>query len=175
MTDSTLPDAVRRELESHDAFEPADDGYRLTTTVFDATVTAEAADGERDGRFAVVVTLPTLDAAAADPVAAVVEDDWFETLERRLRDVFTVARTSTHDDPVVDRIDDEVRVTLAFTAWNAREGVEDAKALVEFVEGTYAQGIVPGYEYRGAAATLLENAQSRGQEASEGERGGMPM
>jgi hypothetical protein len=174
MTD--LPAAVERELESHDAFVATDEGYDLTTTVFETTVTATDAEGKRDGEFRVVVDLPSLDAAVADEaVAPVVEDGWLETLERRLEDTFTVAHTSTHDDPVVDREGETVRVTLEYVAWDAAEGVEDAKALVEYVEGTYAQGIIPGYEYRGPAATLLENAQNHGQEASEGDSGGMPM
>ena len=179
MTD--LPDPVAYELESHDAFVPLEDGdgYDLETTVFDATVTADDAEGKRDGEFRVTVTLPTLDAAVAgETVAPVVEDGWFETLERRLEDTFTVAQTSTHDDPAVDRGDDSVTVTLEYVAWDAGEGVDDAKALIEFVEGTYAQGIIPGYEYQGAAATLLENAQNRGQQAADSEgnnSGGMPM
>ncbi|QFU82717.1 DUF5813 family protein [Natronorubrum aibiense] len=176
MTD--LPAAVARELEAHDAFASANDtaDYALTTTVFDATVTAVEAEGKRDGRFRVTVTLPTLDAAVAgETVASVVEDGWFETLERRLEDTYTVAQTSTHEAPIVERESDDVTVTLEYVAWNATEGVADAKALIEYVEGTYAQGLIPGYEYRGRAATLLENAQSRGQQAADGDRGGMPM
>ncbi|MDG5758110.1 DUF5813 family protein [Natronococcus sp. A-GB1] len=175
---SELPQPVERELESHDAFDALEDGYELTTTVFETTVDATEADGKRDGRFRVIVHLPTLDAAVGDEtVAPVVEDGWFETLERRLEDTFTVARTSTHEEPTVERDGETVRVTLEFVAWDAREGVEDAKALIEYVEGTYAQGLIPGYVYRGPAATLLESAQSRGQEAAEGdgESGGMPM
>ena len=172
-----LPAPVGRALESHDAFDRADGGYALTTTVFETTVTAADAEGKRDGRFRVTVSLPTLDAAVADEhVADVVEDGWFETLERRLEDVFTVAHTDTHDEPVVERDAEEVQVHLEYTAWDAAEGVEDAKALIEFVEGTYAQGIIPGYEYQGEAATLLENAQNRGQQAADdGNSGGMPM
>ncbi|WP_126662689.1 DUF5813 family protein [Haloterrigena salifodinae] len=179
MTD--LPDPVARELESHDAFVPREDGagYDLETTVFDATVTADDAEGKRDGEFHITVTLPTLDAAVADEtVASVVEDGWFETLERRLEDTFTVAHTSTHEGPAVDRSAATVTVTLEYIAWDAAEGVEDAKALIEFVEGTFAQGIIPGYEYQGAAATLLENAQNRGQQAADsndGSSGGMPL
>ncbi|QLG50392.1 DUF5813 family protein [Natrinema halophilum] len=174
MTD--LPGPIERELESHGAFTRTGGDYDLTTTVFETTVTADDAEGKRDGRFSVTVVLPSLDAAVADEiVAGVVEDGWFETLERRLQDVFGVAQTSTHAEPAVERDDDEVRVRLEYTAWDAAEGVEDAKALIEFVEGTYAQGIIPGYEYRGPAATLLENAQNRGRQATDDDDGGMPM
>ncbi|MGQ3411913.1 DUF5813 family protein [Natrinema sp. LN54] len=175
---SDLPDSIARELESHDAFDRTDDGYALATTVFDTTITADDAEGKRDGRFRVTVFLPTLDAAVADEVVAdPVENGWFETLERRLEDVFTVAQTSTHDEPVVERDANEVRVRLEYTAWDAGEGVTDAKALIEFVEGTFAQGIIPGYDYQGEAATLLENAQDRGQQAADGDgsSGGMPL
>lgn len=127
---TAFPDPVARELEAHDAFEPADnDTYRLTTTVFEATVIASDAEGKRDGEFTVTVSLPTLDAAVAnEAVASVVEDGWFETLERRLEDVFSVAHTGTHDDPIVERDTESVTVTLEYLAWDAAEGVEDAKA-----------------------------------------------
>ncbi|NKE34355.1 hypothetical protein GWG54_00725 [Natronococcus sp. JC468] len=174
---SELPRSVEREFEGHDAFAESEDGYELTTTVFEATATASDAEGDGDGRFRVTVSLPALDAAVADEtVAQVVEDGWFETLERRLADAFTVAHTNAREEPTVDRDGETVRVTLEYVARDAAEGVADAKALVEYVEGTYAQGLIPGYEYRGPAATLLENAQSRGREAAEdGERGGTPM
>ncbi|ELY89939.1 DUF5813 family protein [Natrialba taiwanensis] len=163
---TTLPDSIDRELAAHEDFEAVDDDrYALTTTVFDAIVTAADATGKRDGRVTITVTLPMLDAAVAgETVAPVVEDGWFETLERRLEDAFTVAQTDTHDEPQIDRDADTVTVVLEFTAWDARDGVEDAKALIEFIEGTFAQGIVPGYEYGGPAATLLESAQDRGQQ-----------
>ncbi|GAB3020911.1 DUF5813 family protein [Natronobiforma cellulositropha] len=164
MTETSLPDAVERALDAHEAFERVDDGYALSTSVFETTVTATPADEPKDGRVRVSVTLPTLDAAVeGETVAPVVEDGWFETLERRLVDVFTVAKTETYEAPVVERTGRTVTVVLTYDAWDAKTGVADAKALAEFVEGTFAQGIIPGYTYRGPARELLENAQSRGQ------------
>ena len=172
--DSSLPEVVERALADHEAFKQVDGGYALTTTVFDARVDAEPGDGDRDGEFVVTVRLPGLDAAVAgETVASVVEDDWTDTFERRLGDIFSVARTGTHDEPTVDRTPSELRVILEYTAWDADDGVADAKTLVEYVEGTYAQGLIPGYEYRGEAATLLETAQSRGQQAADGD--GTPL
>ncbi|WP_439027471.1 DUF5813 family protein [Haloarchaeobius sp. DT45] len=175
---SEIPVAVERALDRHDAFTAADSGYVLDTTVFEALVTATDGEGKRDGEFVVTVWLPTLDAAVTgETVHEVVEDGWFETLELRLEDTFDVATTTTHDPPEVTRTDDEVVVELSYVAWNASEGVEDAKTLVEFVEGTYAQGIVPGYEYGGPAAELLQSAVQNSENAVNGggSSGGPPL
>ncbi|MCU4753657.1 DUF5813 family protein [Halobacteria archaeon AArc-curdl1] len=168
-----LPEAMRVAFDSHDAFARADDsneadgGYRLETTVFETAITAGPAEGKRDGEISVTITLPTLDAASEDHVAPVVEEGWFDTFERRLEDVFTVADTGTHELPTIEYDADagDVRVTLEYVSWDGRTGVEDAKALIEYVEGTYAQGLVPGYTYRGPAETLLTNAQQSGDAA----------
>ncbi|WP_247731600.1 DUF5813 family protein [Halovivax limisalsi] len=173
MTDETLPDDVATALSAHDAFEPAADGYALSTTVFDVRVTATETAGDRAGEFTVEVSLPTLSAAVVGEVADVVETDWVETFERRIADAFSVANAGTHDDPAVERSGDTLSVRLTYEAWDATEGVEDAKALAEFVEGTYAQGLIPGYEYRGAANTLRANAHERGGTAAE--EGGTPL
>ncbi|MCU4972620.1 DUF5813 family protein [Halobacteria archaeon AArc-m2/3/4] len=173
----TFPDSVERALEDHDAFAPIGDEadepvYELTTTVFETAITATDAEDPRDGTVHVTVTVPTLDAAVAnEPVADVVEDGWFETFERRLEDTFGVTNLRSHEEPAIERDDREVRVHLEYVAWDADEGVADAKTLIEYVEGTYAQGIVPGYEYRGPAGELLENAQQRGQQAANGAGG----
>ncbi|MCU4924534.1 DUF5813 family protein [Halobacteria archaeon AArc-dxtr1] len=168
MTDQLNP--VERALDAHDAFERTDAGYDLRTTVFETTV-APANTGE--SALSVTVSLPSLSAATVDDVAPVVADDWFETLERRLADVFSVASPVAHDEPTLERQDDEVRVRLTYTASGPASGVSDAKALIEYVEGTYAQGVIPGYEYRGPAETLLANAKNRGNERA-GDTGPQP-
>ncbi len=158
----SIPGPIEDALEAHEAFVQTEDGYALETTVFETAVTAIQAEGPRDGVIRVTVRLPTLDAATTDPVASIVEDDWFQTLERRLADVFSVAHTTRHEEPRLERNGEEVRVSLEYVTWNAGEGVDDAKTLIEYVEGTFAQGLIPGYDYRGEAATLLENAQAAG-------------
>ncbi|WP_435333701.1 DUF5813 family protein [Haloarchaeobius sp. TZWWS8] len=163
-----MPPAVRTAFERHDAFSAVDSGFELETTVFDAVASASEAEGERDGQFHVEVRVPTLDAAVADEtVHEVVEDGWFETLELRLEDAFDVATTTSHEPPIVTRDGEEVVVELDYVAWTARDGVADAKAVAEFVEGTYAQGIIPGYEYRGPAARLLQDAMQHGEQAAD--------
>lgn len=177
-----MPVDVRSAFERHDAFEPLDeDQFALETTAFDVAVTATPADDGRAGAFEVSMPVPTLSASVADPgdVAPVVEDGWFETFERRLADAFDVAKTSDGEDPVLERGDDVVAVTLRFASRDAGDGVADAKALAEYVEGTFVQGLIPGYDYVGAAAELrgaaAANAGSGDDSDSDSDRTGTPL
>jgi len=45
---------------------------------------------------------------------------------------------------------------------NERRGVDDAGALIDFVEGTYVQGVIPGYEYTAPVSDLLSAARQQG-------------
>jgi len=164
---------VRNAFASHDAFEPTDGGFEYVKTSFDATVSVERSD-DVDGtpyRVEVTVRVPTLDAVVAgETVADVVEDGWYETFERRMEDAFDVAR-SDGDPPAVERDaeNESIVVELSFETRDVRRAVEDAAALVEYVEGTYVQGVIPGYDYRDPVAGLLDRAR---QAAEEPDRGG---
>jgi hypothetical protein len=176
----TIPDAVAGAFARHEAFTATGEGdgsagtegsFALESTAFDVRATASAVASERAGRFRLVVTVPTLSACVTDPsaVADVVEDGWFETLERRLGDAYDVAKTSVEGEPTLDRGAESVRVAFAFEPWQADTGVSDAKALAEYVEGTFLQGLIPGYEYVGVAAELQAAAT---QTTSDGDRDG---
>jgi hypothetical protein len=153
---------------THDAYESADDGYVLTTTPFDGRVVAE------DELYRATVMMPTLDAATDEPVDEVVEDGWFETLSLRLED----AGSATHadievSDPTVERRDEAVFVEWTVSLGDATRAAEAAKALIEYAEGTYVEGIVPGYSYQSPVADLIARARTEGD--GEGERGPMPL
>jgi hypothetical protein len=151
-------DRAVRAFRAHDSFERVADGrYEHVTTAFDAEVAAGAADGRI--RFDVTVRAPTLNAVTDDDVAAVVEDGWYDTFELRVADVGGVTATDRDLDPRVRRADDEVVVEMAYRDLDARRGVDDASALVNFVEGTYVQGIIPGYDYRPPVTEILSRAQ----------------
>lgn len=154
-----LPDRVRRAFADHGSFEPAADGvWTAETTPFDGEVRAEpAADGRT--RFVVTVRVPTLSAVTTDEVADVVEEGWTETFELRVVDVGGVTRKEREFDPTVTIGDAEIRVTFELTDINERRGVDDAGALVNFVEGTYVQGVIPGYEYTEPVTDLLSAAR----------------
>ncbi|TKX73892.1 hypothetical protein EXE46_11975 [Halorubrum sp. GN11_10-6_MGM] len=162
-TDATeaLPEGVRRAFADHGSFERDGDGWVSTTTAFDGRVRAEPADGGRV-RLAVTVRVPTLSAVTADEVADVVEDGWADTFERRAVDVGGVTRADREFDPVVEREGDEIAVAYALTDINERRGVDDAGALIDFVEGTYVQGVIPGYEYTDPVSGLLSAARQQG-------------
>ncbi|WP_337681002.1 DUF5813 family protein [Halorubrum lacusprofundi] len=157
-----LPDRVRRAFADHGSFEPVDEGVWVAeTTPFDAEVRAEPA---ADGRihFVVTVRVPTLSATAADEVADVVEEGWIETFELRVVDVGGVTRGDHEFDPTVAVAADEITVDFELTEINERRGVDDAGALINFVEGTYVQGVIPGYEYTEPLDGLLSAARQQG-------------
>ncbi|WP_257298189.1 DUF5813 family protein [Haloarchaeobius sp. FL176] len=157
-----LPESAERAFDRHDAFTPVDDGYDLTTTPFDVRATATSKE-DAGTAFEVTVRLPTLDTVVADEtVPPVVEDGWFETLELRLEDSFDPAKTVDHDEPAVERRAGAVVATFTYRSGRAKTGVADAKVLAEFVEGTYVQGLIPGYDYEEPAADLLATATNGG-------------
>jgi len=167
-----MPGEARDAFEAHDAFAPADGGYRLTTTVFDTEVTASERDDYATD-FGVRVEVPTLRSAAEDgEVGDAVQSGWLDTLERRLEDAPMATRAAVDLDGFdVTTADGTVAVTYAFAFGDAAGAVEVAKTFVEYVEGTYVEGVVPGYDY-GEPVTDLLSAASTGE---DGERGGTPL
>lgn len=159
---SQLPGRVRRAFAGHDSFERvAETRFRSTTAYFDAAVDAEPTE-DRGIRFDVTVRVPVLSAVTEGHVADVVEDGWYETFERRVVDVGGVTRIDRDLNPEVHRDASEAVVELSLTDSNERRGVDDAGALIDFVEGTYVQGIIPGYEYTEPVASVLSKARRQG-------------
>ncbi|MFB6227676.1 MAG: DUF5813 family protein [Halobacteriales archaeon] len=165
-----LLESAERSLAGHGAFEKRGEEYAVTTTPFDATVRVDAA-GEMLF-YEVSVSVPTLDATVeAEEVAPVVQEGWFETFERRIEHPGGTTRVDPGPPLVTLNLEsDEVHVEIGFETTAPARGTEDAKALVDFVEGTYVQGIVPGYEYRDPVAGLIQQAEDRSEGA-----GGPPL
>ena len=165
MTD--VPDAVADVFESRETFVPSGGGYVVETTSFTGHVTAS--EGEKwKTNYEVTVRAPTLQAATADEVGDAVRDGWFETFERRLEYAPKATRVAVDlDEYTVEYDDEEVVVTYRFSLGGEREAADVAKAFVEYVEG-----IIPGYDYVGIVADLMDSASTGG---SEGNRGGTPL
>ncbi|GGL50395.1 DUF5813 family protein [Halocalculus aciditolerans] len=156
---------VTAEFESHGKFAERGEGFEPTTNDWDAVVTVDG------GTVTVAVTVPTLDAVVEeDVVAGVVEDGWFETFELRVEDVEGVTYAET-GEPTVERDAAEVTVT---TTLDARPGnaPDDALAVVNYVEGTWFEGIIPGYDYVEPVQAMRERAS---QNASETGTQGTPL
>ncbi|SHG76643.1 DUF5813 family protein [Halobaculum gomorrense] len=173
--DSALPGRVRRAARDHDAVDagaPDDPPHpnatlAVTSTPFEAAVAVAEAD---DGRvaFDVTVSVPTLSAVAAEEVADVVEDGWLDTFERRIAIIGDVTAAGHDLDPAVERRGDEVTVTESLRDVNERRGLNDAVAVVDFVEGTYVQGVIPGYEYGEPVTGLIGRARAAGGDEGTG-------
>ncbi|WP_049937116.1 DUF5813 family protein [Haloplanus natans] len=151
-----------RAFRDHGGFERAGDcRFESTTTTFDAVVDAVDSEGRID--YAVRVRVPSLSAAVDGDVAAVVEEGWLETFELRVGDVDGVVRGDHDFDPAVDLTAGEVVVEFGFTDIDERRGVDDAAAIINYVEGTYVQGIIPGYDYVEPVDGLVDRARQAGE------------
>jgi len=165
------PEKVRDAAVARDALEPAGDGYRVTTTRFDARVTAAPSPtNDWATAFTTVVEVPTLAAAVDGEVGESVQDGWLDTLERRLGEASKATRASVDPSLSVEIAGDTVTVTYEFEFGSGARGLDIAKTFVEYVEGTYVEGVVPGYDYRPPVSDLLSQA---GQ--GTGDRGGTPL
>lgn len=170
MSGSDAAERARRAAEAEEAFEERTDGeYAIAKTVFDASVSV-ATDGDA-ATFAVTVRVPMLDAVTDDRVAPVVEDGWFDTFTLRVEDVDGALRGGDDVDIGVDREGREAVVSAEITDLDAKRGTADAVAVVDYVEGTYVEGIIPGYDYTEPVTHLIQRAA----DAAGGSRGGTPL
>ncbi|USZ67622.1 DUF5813 family protein [Halorussus salilacus] len=177
MTDETVDRAFRQ----HPSFEKSGEAeFEYTATPFEGVVTvsdSEDADDDATREYRVVVRAPVLDAVVeGETVAEVVRSGWFETLERRLADAHTVTRTESASPPDIRRAGEEVVVVVTFAREDPEYAAEDAQAVVDYVEGTWVQGIIPGYDYREPAAGLLERAtENYDDDGQTGPSGAPPL
>ncbi|WP_299237450.1 DUF5813 family protein [Natronomonas sp.] len=160
--DTALPERAARPFERHDAFERNGEWFEVTTTRFDGRASAEPAAG-RAIAYTVEVRAPMLSAAVEGSVGPAVEDGWFETYERRLEDAPMAVRgeLSLSEQRVVEETGDAVAV-FGFELENADRAPDVIKAIAEYVEGTYVEGVVPGYDYVPPVSSLLSRAMRTG-------------
>lgn len=169
-----LPERAVQAFESHDAFERADGKwFSVTTTRFDGRVTAQETD-DWALTYTLEVRAPMLSTATEGPVGDAVEEGWFDTYELRLEDATMPVREDVDlsDQRVFEEAGDAVAI-FEFEWGNADRAPDIVKAIAEFVEGTYVEGVVPGYEYGPPVSDILSSArQSSGE---DGDRGPMPL
>lgn len=161
------------KFDRHGAYSSEDGEYVLETTKFDSRVTATETDSEADSntRYTLTVLAPTLDSAVEEDVGPSLLDGWFETFERRLEDApMAVRGTVELDDYSVHPDNDDAVATLSFRFKNknVNRAPDVAKAMAEYVEGTYVEGIVPGYTYQPPISEMLDSARQGDNEESSG-------
>jgi hypothetical protein len=173
-----LPDRARRAFRQHDSLAeptddaaevpsddaaevPTDDAVAVTSTPFDATISAS--DGE-DGNleFHVTVRVPVLSEVVEGDVAEVVEDGWADTFRRRVENIGAVTEADRDLSPEVSRDGSELVAEATLRDLDHKRGTNDAVAVVDYVEGTYVQGVIPGYEYTEPVSGLLNRARAAG-------------
>ena len=169
MSESDAAERAQRAAGTNESLEPRDDGdYTVTTTAFDGNVEVGADEGAIV--LTVTATVPMLDAATEESVASVVEEGWFETFELRMEDVDGAIRGGDAEVSV-RQVGDEAVIEVELRDLDATRAVADAVAVVEYAEGTYVEGIIPGYEYTGAVTQLIQQAA----DAAGGSEGGTPL
>jgi hypothetical protein len=162
---SEVPDRVRRAFRDHASFERVDENtYESVTTPFEGVVGVEPTEGGRI-RYDVTVRVPMLGEVTEDEVADVVEEGWYETFELRVVDVAGVTRGEHEIEPEVREENRQAVVEMCFEDINERRAVDDAGALVDYVEGTFVQGIIPGYRYTEPVSSILNRAYQSGGDA----------
>ena len=155
---SELPSRLIRAFRNHSAFErTADDQFISTTTTFEGTV--DVTETEPQFVFTVESKVPLLQAVTEEEVAEVVENGWFETFELRVRDIGGIFRIDRELSPTVTRSAETAAVEVTLEDSNPRRGIDDAAAVIDYVEGTFVQGVIPGYTYTDPVAGILERAR----------------
>jgi hypothetical protein len=149
-----MPNRDPSGFTEHEAFTSTETGFALTTVAFTAHATPA------DGGVTVTVQVPSLAAATVDEIAPIVADDWRRTLRRRLEDApgALPARPALEEFAVTQR-DTQLEVIYQLSPGSA----DIAKAAAEYVEGTYVQTIIPGYEYEPPVSGLLASARASGE------------
>ena len=149
----TNADAVRK----HPKFVESTDGvFDLEGLEFEGWVRVS------NGELALVQEVPTLNATVeGETVAPVVEDGWFETFERRLEDAGNVTDGDV-SDPVVTRQGETVRVETRIRE-EPQRAADEAVAVANYVEGTWIEGIIPGYEYDERVSAIRDRARENAQ------------
>jgi hypothetical protein len=77
-----------------------------------------------------------------------------------MADVDMALAGTTEGDPAVRAEGDTVVVEASLSDLDPGRGAADARALAEYVEGTYMEGVVPGYDYREPVSDMIERAES---------------
>jgi hypothetical protein len=166
MTDEPLAAAIEA-FASDERFQEADDQeFDATRTPFEGRVNLEVEDDEVVYR--VVSRVPMLDSVVeGETVAEIVEEGWYETLERRLVDIPQATDVETTAPEIRQEVGTVV-VESTFRDTDPSRAPGEAQAIVDYVVGTWMEGVIPGYEYTDDVQALRERASRNYDERNQG-------
>jgi len=156
-----MSDGLTSAFREQPAFREKRDGvFSLDGLDFDGQVTV---DGDAAHLH---LELPTIDTAVVgETVASVVAEGWFETFERRVEDVSTAIKGPV-GEPRVESEDGtvHVRIDIEGESIGGSNLAETTRHAANYVEGTWVEGIIPGYDYVSRVQAIRERAMSTGEE-----------
>lgn len=167
--------AARRAFERHETYTEAEEGFIVETTVFDSRVAV--ADNSAETVYTLTIQTPTLRSAVEEDVGPNLLDGWLETLERRVKDAPEAVHADIELTADVQSHDGQAIITLRVPFDRPERAPAVLKAMTEYVEGTYVEGVVPGFTYRPPVSKLLTSAtHSDEQDGSQDDnQGGGPL
>lgn len=153
-----MNDGQASAFEAHPRFEPRAEGvFAIDGMDFEAWVRID------EGAVVLVDEVPTLDATVVgETVAQVVAEGWLDTFERRVEDVNGVVEAPI-DEPQVHRDGDVIRVETRIAVGDQADPAE-VVAAANYIEGTWVEGIIPGYEYDERVRMIRNRARQHAQE-----------
>jgi hypothetical protein len=161
--------AVRALHRNDSVMSQSDDRYVVTSTTFDAELQVQTDDSHLV--FDIELKIPMLDAATKQDVPEVVENGWLDTFSLRMEDAASATRGQDALTIETTQDEDVAVVRAEIKDIDAKRAVDDCVSVVEYAEGTYVEGIIPGYDYTGIVGGLVEKATETGG----GTSGGPPL
>jgi hypothetical protein len=155
MTEISLEDIVSA-IQIQNAFELVEDVEGLftsKTTVFDAKLEINII--EKGIEFRVEMEVPTIDSIVLEEVEPIIKEGWLETFSLRLEDIGGAVQNKFDSVEIELKNEKKVVIIIEFSSESINRGIGDAKAIVDYIEGTYREGIIPGFKYDKMVADLI--------------------
>lgn len=148
-------------LANTESFRRNGDRATVTTTPFSAFVTVDSPSHDRLC-YHLTIELPTIAAVTEEDISDVLLEGWATPLERRLADAGHATDRGDIDASMSwDREHFRVEYEIVQPV-DAPPPAAALTSLVGYVEGTYLQGVIPGYTYREPVSSMLAEARNRG-------------
>jgi len=155
MSEISIEDIVSA-IQIQNAFELVEDVEGLftsKTTTFDAKFEVNII--ENGIKCRVEMEVPTIDSIVLEEVESIVKEGWLETFSLRLEDIGGAVQNELDSVEIKLKNEKKVGIIIEFSSESISRGIGDSKAIVDYIEGTYREGIIPGFKYDKMVADLI--------------------